>query len=246
MRNLVALFLGTTFSAAIAMAQIDTGRIPPEQDSGDLYVRAAASRFVVIGTVVSTDGVSHRMTPELLRRVKAEGDLSLAVGGSLYRIRVQSTVCRQADFSADAHTSSEAPQTAYVFLPRDEPMFVNGHERETLLPGQRYLLFLAAAPSQVLQKWTELFQLDPKQDYYRGEELSRGVVPLFRQTGEGFTPMQPPVLEEVAQLCRAVRPPRVEEKLAALKLLASSSDLVLQKEAEAAANALRAKRRPNE
>src|SRR5882762_10364212 len=124
--------------------------------------------------------------------------------------------------------------------------FVNGHQREILLPSQRYLLFLAAAPSQVRQKWIESFQLDPKQDYYRGEELSRGVVPLFRQTGVGFTPMQPPVLEKLAQLCGAVRPPRVEEKLAALKLLASSGDPALQKEADAAANALRAKRPPKE
>jgi hypothetical protein len=38
----------------------------------------------------------------------------------------------------------------------------------------------------------------------------------------------------------------VEEKLAALKLLASSGDPALQKEAEAAANALRAKRPPKE
>ncbi len=246
MRNLLALFLGTMFSASIAIAQIDTERIPPEDDLSDLYPRAVASRFVVIGTVVKTDGVSQRMTSELLRRVKDERDLSLALGGGLYTIRVESTVCRQTDFRADAYTSSEAPQTVYVFLPRDEPMFVNGHQREILVPSQRYLLFLAAAPSQVRQKWIESFQLDPKQDYYRGEELSRGVVPLFRQTGVGFTPMQPPVLEKLAQLCGAVRPPRVEEKLAALKLLASSGDPALQKEAEAAANALRAKRPPKE
>jgi len=111
------------FSASIAIAQIDTERIPPEYDLSDLYPRAVASRFVVIGTVVKTDGVSQRMTSELLRRVKDERDLSLALGGGLYTIRVESTVCRQTDFRADAYTSSEAPQTVYVFLPRDEPMF---------------------------------------------------------------------------------------------------------------------------
>src|SRR5882762_4573014 len=88
-----------------------TERIPPEYDLSDLYPRAVASRFVVIGTVVKTDGVSQRMTSELLRRVKDEGDLSLALGGGLYTIRVESTVCRQTDFRADAYTSSEAPQT---------------------------------------------------------------------------------------------------------------------------------------
>src|SRR5260370_8559091 len=106
MRNLLALFLGTTFSAAIAIAQIDTERIPPEDDLSDLYPRAVASQFVVIGTVVKTDGVSQRMTSELLRRVKDEGDLSLALGGGLYTIRVESTFCRQTNFTADAHTPS--------------------------------------------------------------------------------------------------------------------------------------------
>lgn len=219
--------------------QIDTERISPEQDMGDLYLRAAASRFVVIGTIAKTDGVSQRMTPELLQRVKAESDLSLTLGGGLYTIRIESTVCRQTDFEVDAYTSMEAAHTAYMFLPRDEPLFVNGHRRETLLAGQRYLLFLAAVPPRVQQKWVELFQLDPKEHYYRGEELSRGVVPLFRQTAEGFTPMQPPVLGKIVQLCQAVRPPHLAEKLEALKTLASSGDSVLQREAEIAVNALR-------
>jgi hypothetical protein len=245
-RNLLICFLGITFSLALAKPQIDTPRTPPGQDLSDLYARAAASRFVVIGTVVSTQGVSRRMTPELLQHVKAEGELSLALGGSLYTIHVESTVCRQLDFRADASTSSEAPQTVYVFLPREEPMFVNGHEREVLLPGQRYLLFLAAVPPQVQQKWVESFQLDSSQGYYRGEGLSRGVVPLFQPTGEVVTPTQPPVVEKVIQLCRAVRPPSVKEKLAALKMLASSGDPVLREEAEAAANVLRAQPTPKE
>lgn len=242
--NVLGLTLLFTATAWAATGQIDTERIPPEQDTNDLYLRAAASRFVVIGTVTKTDGVSRRMTPELLHRVKAEGDLSLALGGVLYGIRIENVVCRQTDFESEAHTPLEAPQTAYMFLPQDEPLFVNGHRKETLLQGQRYLLFLVAAPPQVQRKWVALFQLDPKQNYFRGQDLSRGLVPLFRQTAKGFAPTRPPVLDKIVQLCKAVRPPHFEQKLAALKKLASSGDPVLRREAEVAAQALQAQRSP--
>src|SRR5580765_347251 len=113
-QHLFALFLLSMFNAFTAVAQIDTDRVPSAVDTGDLYLRATASRFVVIGTVVSTHGVGRRMTPELLRRVKAESDISLTTGGGLYTIRVESTVCRQTDFKADEHSSSDAPKTVYV------------------------------------------------------------------------------------------------------------------------------------
>jgi hypothetical protein len=239
---LVAGLLLSMISAPLTPAQIDTERTPARQDSDHLYLRVSASQFVIIGTVVSTRGVSRRMTPELIARVKAKGDLSLALGGDLYEIRTASTVCRQTDLTGDAHIPSRSPTTVHIFLPRDEPMFVNGYPRESLTPGRRYLLFLAEPTSEIRQKWTVSFQLDPKQDYYRGEELSRGVVPLFEQTGDDFRPFKPQVLEQITQLCRAISAPSLAEKLANLKKLSSSDDPVLKKEADIAAAALQAKR----
>jgi hypothetical protein len=61
------LFLiGLCFGHAVrARVQIDTPIIAPEHDVADLYARAASSRFVVVGTVLRSEGVSKRMTPEL-------------------------------------------------------------------------------------------------------------------------------------------------------------------------------------
>jgi hypothetical protein len=92
-KTLLGFFLGMTFTTSL-FAQIDTERIPPKQDSEDLFQRAAASQFVVIGTITKSVGISKRMTPELLKRVNSENDLSLAFGGTLYTISVESTVCR--------------------------------------------------------------------------------------------------------------------------------------------------------
>jgi hypothetical protein len=44
-------------------AEIDTERTLPQQDLGDLYQRASASRFVVIGRAVKSDGVARRSSP---------------------------------------------------------------------------------------------------------------------------------------------------------------------------------------
>jgi hypothetical protein len=238
--GLIATFLLLTPTHA----QIDTPATPPDRDLSDLYKRASASRFVVIGTVVKIGGVSKRMTAELLERVKAEGELSLTLGGSLYTIRIENTVCEQQDFAKSGNHSVESPLIVYVFLPRDEPAVVGGHMRETFSLGHRYLLFLAEPSHITLEKWNETYELQPNRIYYRGEGLSRGVVPLDMPTVAHSSSEDKPILEKVTALCSAMRAATVEKKLAALKDLSSSGDPILQREADIATEALKARGRP--
>jgi hypothetical protein len=100
-----------------------------------------------------------------------------------------------------------------------------------LLPGERYLLFLVAVDQKVLHRWMPVYELDPNRSYFRGEELSRGVVPL--------KPDERDVLEKLTRLCEALRPPELAQKLAALKKLEGVADLVLEREAREAAEDLR-------
>ena len=230
--------------------QIDTERIPPEQDSSDLYRRAAASRLVVIGTVVKSEGIGKRLSQsdiEKMKRPAPNGTIVLSLdgtfGGSLYTVQIENILCRQADIHSsapDAPEISRPGQFAHIFVPRDEPMFTDGHEREMLLAGQRYLLFLVLTPQPVRKGWVDSFQLDPKQEYYRGEELSRGVIPLPENRK---AQKQPLVLRRVAQLCHALRPVTLAGKLAALRTLAASRDPVLKEEAGVAVKALQAQSR---
>ena len=174
----------------------------------------------MVGTVVKTEGVSKRLSQsdiERMMRPTPSGTTSVSLdgvfGGSLYAIDVENTVCRQADFGPSARHINNTIQSISIFVPRDEPMFTGGHQREILVVGERYLLFLTPSPEEVRHKWIESFQLDPKRDYYRTEELSRGIVPLRHSQG---TSMQgPSVLERLTQLCQALRPAELAAKLEA-------------------------------
>jgi hypothetical protein len=232
-RRAFMFFLIVTLVPAFARSQIDTERIPPAQDSSDLYRRAAAGQLVVVGTVVASEGVSKRPTEELVQRVKTDGDLSLMVGGSLYTIHIEDILCREADFKTEVSTPHPTPQTLYMFVARDEPLYVDSHRREVLVVGQRYLLFLVPPPSQVVQNWISSSQLNPKHDYYRGEELSRGVVALSQD------PNDSKLLERVTQLCGALKPTSLKDKFAALKRLSTSADPVLSEQATLAEVALK-------
>jgi hypothetical protein len=219
-----------------------------EKDLRDLYQRAAASRFVVVGTIENSKGIGRRSSEgdsQKTGSASADGNVVTdlpTLGGSLYSVRIEEVLCHGEDFSSKPSSvgTIQPAKTLYIFIPRDEPMFANGQMQEIFLPGQRYLLFLAAPAPQVLEKWLAQFQLDPTRDYYRGEELSRGIVPLFRQSGEKFIPKQPPVVEKVRRLCRAVQPPTLEGKLALLRKLQDSDDPVLKDEAQKAVSALQA------
>ena len=232
-RRALVFFLILTLAPSIIRAQIDTERIPPSQDSRDLYRRAAASQLVVVGTVVASEGVSKRTTEELVQSVKTESDLSLMVGGSLYTIHIEDILCREADFRTEVSTPHPTPQTLYMFVTRDEPLYVDSHRREALVAGQRYLLFLVTPPTRVVQNWITSFQLNPKHDYYRGEELSRGVISLSQDAHD------PKLLQRVTQLCGALKPANITDKLAALKKLSTSDDPLLREEATLAEAALK-------
>jgi hypothetical protein len=212
--------------AETGMAQIDTLMVEPEKDFRDLYKRAAASQFVVVGTVVRMDGIGERWTKDLYERIMAANDLSVALLGTLYSVQVDNTVCRQGDFRARSSASSDAPKTIYIFLPKNEPAWVDGQMREVLLPGERYLLFLVPLEQKTLDRWIKTYDLDPHRPYFRGEQHARGVV-LLKAGGLG-------VLEKVTRLCDAVRPAEVIQKLVSLQKLEAAGDPILEKEAREA------------
>ncbi len=84
------------------------------QELGDLYRRAAASRFVVVGKVIKLDLVADRAWK------RPTIDESFA--GYLYSIAIEKTVCRHADFSAPANVvgappPAEANPVVYLLSP---------------------------------------------------------------------------------------------------------------------------------
>lgn len=223
--------------AGTAAGQIDTERIPPALDNGDLYSRAAASRFVVVGTIVKAEGVSKRLTPTLLEAMKR--DANLGTGGSLFTIQSEETVCRRSDFDVSAIDANEPvvadnPQTIHIFIPFDEPAASPGRFQEILIPGRRYLLFLTEADSQQRRAWIDAYQLDRSLVYYRGVEQNRGVIPLVQATPTDSVPKQPDIAYRIRRLCEAMYPEKPEQKLAALKALAESRDPILGNESQVA------------
>lgn len=218
-----------------AFGQIDCEMTPPAKDFGDLYERAAASRLVIVGTVVKEEGVSPRLTQEAMEKMT-----SLPLGGPLFTVRVEGQVCRQEDFQAGSPVSADNPQAIYIFLPPES--MTNGHCQEGLWGSEskRYLFFLVEPSQEIQKEWTEKYKLDPTRVYYRGEEGDRGIVPLAQPTPDNRTPKQPAVLDKVRQLCAAVRPPKLSDKLAALDKLGHSIDPILQREALIAEKSLRA------
>jgi hypothetical protein len=201
------------------------------QEIGDLYRRAAASRFVVVGKVAKLDLVADRSW-------KGPA-MDENFGGFLYSIAIEKTVCRQADFSAhanvvDAPPPAEADPVVYFLSPVEPP--VAGTERLEL--GRRYLLFLVLPDQEQQKKWTDSLHLDPLKGYFRAEEQARGVVLLPAPDADEPAAKQPEVLDKVSQLCQAMRPASVTEKLEALNKLAASGDPILRHEAEEAMRAL--------
>jgi hypothetical protein len=84
----------------------------------------------MVGTVAASEGVSKRMTDELMKRVKTEGDLSLTLGGMLYTIHPEDILCRQADFKTEMAKPHATPQPLYMFVARDEPLFADSHRKK--------------------------------------------------------------------------------------------------------------------
>ncbi len=228
--RVLLLCFGLVFGV-VSMAQIDTLGVAPEKDFNDLYKRAAASQFVVVGKVIKTEGIGEHWTQELNDRIKAANDLRVARMGILYVIEAEKTVCRQTEFRVVPSEPLVVPKTIYVFLPKDEPAWVNGQMREEFVTNQRYLLFLIPLEPKIADRWFKIYDLDPHLSYFRGEQLARGVVSL-NSDGSG-------VLDKVTRLCDAMRPPGISEKLSALANLANSGDPVLEHEAQEAEGSLR-------
>lgn len=230
------IFVITTVSA---LGQIDTPHIPPERDLRDLYARIAASQLVVVGTVVNESIASKRVPPNDIQAARAS--LDDPVDGWLYTIRVEKTLCGDSNFddpTAQSYQKSlvRNQKMVYIFVPQDEPLFRGGYRKEDLIRGHRYLLFLVSPPPERQKKWVDSLELDPARTYYRGEELSRGVIPLAL---DNLKPEQTPVLDKVTRLCQALQDPL--DKISALKRLINSGDPILQSQAEAALEALQAK-----
>ncbi len=230
------LFLIVPMVAALSDPQIDTNPVASGDDVGDLYQRVASSRFVVVGKLVKSLGITKRMTPELVEKMKTS--LDAAVGGALYVIHVDSVVCRQGDFQPDSKVSVAQPSTVRIFVPRDEAWFTDGQMKEGLISGRRYLLLLKTPGPEQVAKWTKTYQLQTNSEYYRTEQGSRGVVPMASGNLNELGGGEPLVFDKVSKLCQAVRPPTKSEKLKALKTLTESSDEVLQLEAQKAMAAL--------
>ena len=217
-----------------AWAQLDSESIPPSQDVRDLYARAAASQLAVIATVIKSEGVTERVPLKELQERLNQGTIRR---GSLKTIQVEEIVCRQSDFDAKAPKVDDRPQPFYLFIPLDESDLPHGDFREQLLPKQRYLILLSQLDTNSL---TATYELDPNRIYYRGTGHNRGVIPLEPGTPAGKVKTPPEVVDKFRRLCAAMRPPKPADKLALLQQLADSDDLVLQKEAGIAKNAIKA------
>jgi hypothetical protein len=226
--------------ATPALAQLDAASIPPEQDQRDLYARAATSRLAIIGKVIQSEGRSKRIPPEALAEQVKKGS---TLGGSLITVQVEEIVCRQSDFDDTAPKVDNRPQPFYLFVPFDAQDLANGHFREEILPGRRYLLLLTELDAGLL---SSKYQVDPDRIYYRGQEANRGVIPLEPETRPNQPHTQPEVVGRFRKLCAAMRPPKPDYKVALLQQLAHSGDPVLQKEAENAISAVKAKMVPEQ
>lgn len=248
---LVIAFVG----GVSTLGQIPGSAVPPAKDVDDLFLRASASDIVVVGTVTRSAGVGRRLSEaDFQERTQPAPDsrtvgvrLDGLHGGSLFEVQIEEILCRSQDFQPHAAKPAATPQESVVlFVPQDEPLWRDGRRREFLLRGETYLLFLVEVDLATRQKWASLYELDAGQPLFRSHERSRGAILLREASQEGLTPDQPPILAATAQLCHAVRPQSLEEKLARLAALATSEDPVLQREARAATQALQAPTQPKD
>jgi hypothetical protein len=218
----LALFLlANCLLASFTFGQIDTPRIPSQFDSRDLFKRALASDLIILGTVTGVSGVGDRIDRTDIEQVKAS--LSDSLAGQVFEVKINQTLCSKSRTKA---------QRVAMFIPWRESLFTGSTRKESLLQDQNYLLFLVAVEPAIQKRWTESFELNPSETYYRGQELSRGVIPL-PATGTAATP-QVAVLRETQQLCWALSATELKERTSRLKELASSSDPDLKREAEIA------------
>src|ERR1700680_3552599 len=124
----------------------------------------------------------------------------MMVGGSLYTIHIEDMLCRKADFKTEVSTPHPTPQTLYMFVARDEPLYVDSHRREVLVSVRH----TCSSWCRLRPRWSRTgsvhSNLIRNMITIAGEELSRGVVPLSQDTNDSK------LLERVTQLCGALKP----------------------------------------
>lgn len=205
-----------------------------KQELGELYARIAASRVVIIGTVSASDAIRERNKPPSMDDEPA---------GQLYTIASNQVLCRQEDLnSGNAGPAPDLETEFHMFVPT-RPYVEGIQDKERLIVGRRYLLFLVIPQQKQQKAWADSFSLDPHITYYRGEELSRGVIPFVEATSSNPNPEQLTVFDKVTRLCTAMRPATTEEKLTELNKLAASDDPILRREAQLAMGDIRNRRK---
>lgn len=242
-RTLAAVYIALSSSAFCQMTPDQ-----PPLDLGNLYERVSGSEFVVTARAASVKGVSERQTAseeELEAKLRADGTLLLGGGdfGYLFTATVTGTVCRRTDFRSGSSEPAPLAGPVYLFVPNSEPLSTPSlfnpyrrNQKEFLLPGSEYLLFLRRDPKQ--EEIVSRYELDSKLTYYRGFELSRDTVRMPAPGDRGKpNDRATPLLSAVTAFCEAVKPGSVGGKIAGLAALKYSNP-ELQEAADAAIRAL--------
>jgi len=230
--NSILLLSALIFLAAGLSAQIDTPTVSPASDVRDLYRRAAASEYVVTGTVTGSRVVFRRTPQGDVAALRAAIDTGGE--GQEFTVSVDKVLCQQSDFAPSPKSSDTLKQEVKIFVPKTGPHFSGPYREEYLIRGERYLLFLTPLSESQKALWASSLELDPDSRYFRTLEYSRRAIALASDP----ILKGPPIFEKVTKLCEAVRPTAVSDKLAALHRLENSGDAVLAKEAKAAAEGL--------
>lgn len=154
-------------------------------DGSDLYQRLMASDYVVIGRVTKLETPDERLSKEeKAKRFGPSFNLSQVKPNSLTTISIDAPLCRNADFLPGAPLVADFPKEAQVFITWGElPALDDVHYIETLVLGEKYLLFLMKDPKQA--EIVKRYELNPDVTYYRAVDQNRGHHSIAEGDGEG-------------------------------------------------------------
>lgn len=231
--------------AGTAVGQ-EVGAVPGPDFQG-LFARVSESDYTLIGRVIKSDGVVDLAAQERnAQQLAATGKVSLdgVFGGSLFTVQVETPLCAGDDFAPKKAGSPRLGNTVQIFVPRDAPYYEGSYRKESLIVGQKYLLFLKA---QTDPKLKQRYALEPTATYYRAYEASRGAVLLAepKRTLPGAAEPDYPaeLVAKLKPLCEAVQSADATSKMMKLERLKYSDDPVL---AEAASSAIEKLRAPSD
>ena len=204
-------------------------------DGSDLYQRLMASDYVVIGRVTKLETPDERLSKEeKAKRFGPSFNLSQVKPNSLTTISIDAPLCRNADFLPGAPLVADFPKEAQVFITWGElPALDDVHYIETLVLGEKYLLFLMKDPKQA--EIVKRYELNPDVTYYRAVDQNRGTIQLPKETEkEKNGDLVTPFVAAVTSLCQAVRTDSMIGKLQGLGSLRFSVDPTVRDTAETA------------